>query len=1342
VAETEIKVKLTGDETKLVKSIKNATNSLDKFSAKSKKLGKTLMMKATLPLVGFGAAAMKTAMDFEHAMHQIESLVGLSAEAVQAFEKDVKSLSGETARAPKELAEAMFFITSAGLRGAVAVEALEASAKAAAIGMGSTIQVADAVTNAINGYGAANLNATLATDILAKTVEQGKASAQDLAPQFGRIIPLAAELGISFDQVGASLAFLTRSSGDAAMSATQTMNVMKSILKPSQQARGVLDEIGFSLEDLRKAASEDLLGALQLLRARLEANGFEMSQVFEDVRGLTGALQLTGVQAADARMVFDELAQSSGKLAEGFAVAEHTAKQRFGAAMVEIKLSMLELGAVVTDVVLPIIVTLTGWIKDVSEWFHRLSPAVQQLVVVMSVFAAVLGPLLWVIGSVTAAITALNAALLNTQLALGPIVIAITAAVAAAALLFFWLNRVDEEAIAAKARQEDLTIAFRESGDEAATLTIRLDELIDRYKTAQDVIDGTVESIGGFEGAAIMAGLALERDVGVALAGLKPVAGELIEVMEEGGSVFEHFYAMMSGGSATGTADELMRTMAVSTGAVGQALMALKDDQNMSTDAFLSLLSVLRDTEAAYADHIAHENAVAKATLGVGEAMEDVTNLAGVLGAALDTEVVDAAIRAAEASGDWAGELADLYDQLEVVAEDAEAAALVIEMAERAITAADAATVAWAMHIGAMQVPLEEWETALVGVDEAHIALMETERARKDWSSRQRVKSLQDEEQAIKDAEMAHAALLDVERRRKNASTMRHIDLLQQEELAAKEAQLAHWALLETERARKQHSSDNWAVNGAQLLNDALGVTARELLDVADLERMILGIREQSLEQTKDATKNVISLLRADRQVRMTEKAINALLDERNELLGVGTDEETMVAQMEAQQEAINDVEVELLGMAGELGDTETSLQYLTQAQAEANDITGQQAQSLIDATRALYEATKAEAMGYGTVIDLTAARERLAEVQNTIFTGAQEVADAQDRLREIDEGLTTAAEDLALQELAVNDAQRLVAESGDLAYAAAESLSAMFTTVLGPSADGVSEKMNELARSLVEEADKVFPEFDAMRIAMEGITFGMTDDQIDVYVRSVMGMVSDAQTEIGAILAADPPTLDMVLNRPSTAALQEVISELEAGFIVAGQVVLPPADSQEMIDTIQTAFDNAGLRLPTPELDAPSALGMITGLQEAFDNAALDLPPPGLTTPNATTMIQEIQQALTDAELTLNVDVLMETVDPATAATLAWLQTAEAAEFLGVTAMASGGIVNSPTLALIGEAGPEAVIPLGKGGGIGGGTNVTVNVAGSVLTEGEIGEIVQEQLLRIQTRNQTLEFA
>jgi hypothetical protein len=49
----------------------------------------------------------------------------------------------------------------------------------------------------------------------------------------------------------------------------------------------------------------------------------------------------------------------------------------------------------------------------------------------------------------------------------------------------------------------------------------------------------------------------------------------------------------------------------------------------------------------------------------------------------------------------------------------------------------------------------------------------------------------------------------------------------------------------------------------------------------------------------------------------------------------------------------------------------------------------------------------------------------------------------------------------------------------------------------------------------------------------------------------------------------------------------------------------------------------------------------------------------------------------------------------------------------INIPKMAAGGIVNSPTLAMIGEAGPEAVIPLSRMGQMGGTNNVTINVNG-----------------------------
>jgi hypothetical protein len=56
------------------------------------------------------------------------------------------------------------------------------------------------------------------------------------------------------------------------------------------------------------------------------------------------------------------------------------------------------------------------------------------------------------------------------------------------------------------------------------------------------------------------------------------------------------------------------------------------------------------------------------------------------------------------------------------------------------------------------------------------------------------------------------------------------------------------------------------------------------------------------------------------------------------------------------------------------------------------------------------------------------------------------------------------------------------------------------------------------------------------------------------------------------------------------------------------------------------------------------------------------------------------------------------------------------------IPGFADGGIVTRPTLAMVGEKGPEAIVPLGRGGGVGG---VTVNVTGGLSTSAEIGQAV-----------------
>ena len=72
------------------------------------------------------------------------------------------------------------------------------------------------------------------------------------------------------------------------------------------------------------------------------------------------------------------------------------------------------------------------------------------------------------------------------------------------------------------------------------------------------------------------------------------------------------------------------------------------------------------------------------------------------------------------------------------------------------------------------------------------------------------------------------------------------------------------------------------------------------------------------------------------------------------------------------------------------------------------------------------------------------------------------------------------------------------------------------------------------------------------------------------------------------------------------------------------------------------------------------------------------------------------------------------------------------------IPGLASGGIVTKPTLAVVGEAGPEAVIPLNRAGAVGGSV-INVNVTTGVGDPVAIGDEVVEVLTAWQRANGTI---
>lgn len=465
MAESNLKINITGDSSKLKNALSSANSQMNAFGKKMQSVGRSMSTQLTLPIVAAGAAATKLALDFDKSMTQIESLVGIAANEVAKMGEAAKTMATETGRSANEAGEALFFITSAGLRGAEATNVLNASLKAAAVGLGETKTIADLATSAMNAYGVENLNATGATDILVAAVREGKLEASELAGAMGGVIPIASNMGVGFDEVGAALAAMSRTGTNAAVGATQLTAILASLKKPTDQSAQAMVALGTSQEQIAQSLEQKgLMPTLLDLSARLKAAGMDATAIFPNIRALKGVLDLTGKGAEDNVKIFDALSNTMGATDEAFQKTSESASFKFAQGMATMKNSLMEIGQIVLPAVIKAVTKLSSFIKGLSDSFKNLSPQTQNIILTLTGILAAAGPLLVIFGKLMTGISALGPILkiaavgfrlLTTAMLANPI-LAVAAAIAAVVLALRNYKKAQNEATKASIGKLDI----------------------------------------------------------------------------------------------------------------------------------------------------------------------------------------------------------------------------------------------------------------------------------------------------------------------------------------------------------------------------------------------------------------------------------------------------------------------------------------------------------------------------------------------------------------------------------------------------------------------------------------------------------------------------------------------------------------------------------------------------------------------------------------------------------------------------------------------------------------------------------------------------------------------
>lgn len=325
--------------------------------------GARLLKRAALPLLAIGGLAAKSAADFQSAMELIHTQAGATQKEVDTLRGRVLALAKVSPQGPTELANALYRIEGAGLRGSEAMKALTAASKLAAVGNADVEDTAKTLSQAwFSGIkGAGNFNKTVAE--LNATVGAGDLRLNQLVDALGvGILPVAKNAGLTLRDITGVLSVFGDETNNVSGWTAQLATALHYLYAPTAKAEKALNRIGLSGDQLGRdfRKKRGLLTAMLDLRKHLDKlpggfRGLKASQTLAEIlpggRGRVLNVLLGQLDRYQAKL--KQVGDTTGNFGDAVAKTQETATFRIKAAWSTIQVAGIELGSVLLPVVAP-----------------------------------------------------------------------------------------------------------------------------------------------------------------------------------------------------------------------------------------------------------------------------------------------------------------------------------------------------------------------------------------------------------------------------------------------------------------------------------------------------------------------------------------------------------------------------------------------------------------------------------------------------------------------------------------------------------------------------------------------------------------------------------------------------------------------------------------------------------------------------------------------------------------------------------------------------------------------------------------------------------------------------
>ncbi len=381
---------------KLGKDISNAGKSLSSA-------GSSLTKAVTVPIVGVGAAAVKTGANFESAMSKVSAISGATGNDLKKLNLKAQEMGAKTKFSATESAEAFQYMAMAGWKTGDMLDGIEGIMNLAAADGLDLATTSDIVTDALTAFGLQAKDSGHFADVLAKASSNANTNVSLLGESFKYAAPVAGALGYSVEDTSIALGLMANAGIKGSQGGTALRASLSRLVKPTDAVAGAMDKYGISLTN-SDGSMKSLGEVMGILREKLgglsEAEKAQAAATLFGQEAMSGMLAIINASDSDYDKLTNAIYDADGAAKQ----MSETMLDNLNGQITLLKSALEGLAIQISDILMPYIKSFVSWLQKLVEKLQGMSKEQKESIAKWAMFAAAIGPVLLIVGKLTTGI--------------------------------------------------------------------------------------------------------------------------------------------------------------------------------------------------------------------------------------------------------------------------------------------------------------------------------------------------------------------------------------------------------------------------------------------------------------------------------------------------------------------------------------------------------------------------------------------------------------------------------------------------------------------------------------------------------------------------------------------------------------------------------------------------------------------------------------------------------------------------------------------------------------------------------------------------------------------------